>query len=117
MIIDLSGKTAIVTGSTGGIGLAIATGLARAGAQVTVVGRDQGRVDAAVENVRAGADRGDVGGVVCDPGTREGIATLIAAQPQADILVNGLGIYGAREFFDIDDALWEEYFQVNVMSG
>lgn len=117
MIIDLSGKTAIVTGSTGGIGLAIATGLARAGAQVTVVGRDQGRVDAAVAQVRAGADRDDARGIVSDPGTQEGIATLIAAQPDTDILVNGLGIYGAREFFDIDDTLWNEFFQVNVMSG
>lgn len=117
MIIDLSGKTAIVTGSTGGIGLAIATGLAKAGAEVTVVGRDQGRVDAAVATVRAGAGRYDARGVVCDPGTLEGTEALIAAQPQADILVNGLGIYGAREFFEIDDALWDEYFQVNIMSG
>src|SRR5690554_1065472 len=117
MKIDLSGKSAIVTGSTGGIGLAIATGLAKAGAQVTVVGRDEARVDAAVGQVRAHANRNDVTGVVSDPGTLEGTAALIAAQPQADILVNGLGIYGAREFFDIDDALWEEFFQVNIMSG
>ncbi len=117
MIIDLSGKTAIVTGSTGGIGLAIATGLAKAGAQVTVVGRDQGRVNAAVAAVNAAAGRDDASGVVGDPGTADGIATLIAARPQVDILVNGLGIYGAREFFDIDDALWDEYFQVNIMSG
>ena len=117
MIIDLSGKTAIVTGSTGGIGLAIASGLAGAGAQVTVVGRDQGRVDSAVEKVNTDSGRDDTRGVVCDPGTREGTETLIAAQPQADILINGLGIYGAREFFAIEDALWEEYFQVNIMSG
>ena len=117
MIIDLSGKTAIVTGSTGGIGLAIATGLARAGAQVTVVGRDPARVAAAVEQVGAGAGRDDTRGVACDAGTVAGCEALIAAQPQADILVNNLGIYGAREFFDIDDALWEEYFQVNVLSG
>jgi NAD(P)-dependent dehydrogenase (short-subunit alcohol dehydrogenase family) len=117
MIIDLTGKTAIVTGSTGGIGQAVAIGLARAGAHVIVVGRDQGRVDAALATVRADAGRDDVRGVVCDLGTSEGVATLIAAQPQTDILVNGLGIYGAREFFDIDDDLWEEYFQVNVLSG
>lgn len=117
MIIDLSVKTAIVTGSTGGIGLAIPTGLAQAGAQVTVVGRDQGRVDVAVAKVCTGSGRDDARGIVSDPGTQEGVAALIAAQPQADILVNGLGIYGAREFFDIDDDLWNEYFQVNVMSG
>jgi NAD(P)-dependent dehydrogenase (short-subunit alcohol dehydrogenase family) len=117
MIIDLSGKTAIVTGSTGGIGLAIAIGLARAGAQVTVVGRDQGRVDTALATVRADVGEAEVRGVVCDLGTPEGVATLITAQSEADILVNGLGIYGAQAFFDIDDAMWETYFQVNVMSG
>lgn len=117
MIIDLSDKAAIVTGSTGGIGLAIATGLAKAGARVTLVGRDQGRVDAAVGKVNEGCGRSDARGVVCDLGTVPGSETLIAAQPQTDILVNGLGIYGAREFFEIDDALWDEYFQVNLMSG
>src|SRR5690554_3625335 len=117
MIIDLSGKTALVTGSTGGIGLAIATGLARAGAQVTIVGREQGRVDEALAQLREAAQRDDASGVVCDAGTAAGCQALIAAQPETDILVNNLGIYGAREFFDIDDALWEEFFQVNIMSG
>lgn len=117
MKIDLSNKTAIVTGSTGGIGLAIAQGLANAGAIVTVVGRDQGRVDAALEQIRTQVSEVQVHGVVCDVGTPEGVASLIAAQPQTDILINGLGIYGAQPFFDTDDALWEQYFQVNVMSG
>jgi NAD(P)-dependent dehydrogenase (short-subunit alcohol dehydrogenase family) len=117
MIIDLSGKTAVVTGSTGGIGLAIATGLAKAGAQVVIAGREQARVDAALAQLRQASGREDARGVVCDAGTAEGCQALIAAQPQADILVNNLGIYGAREFFDIDDALWEEFFQVNVLSG
>ncbi len=117
MIIDLSGKKAIVTGSTGGIGLAIAEGLAKAGAEVTVVGRDQARVDAAVAKVRQTSGNDNAQGIVTDAGTLAGCQRLIAAHPQADILVNNLGIYGAREFFDIDDALWEEYFQVNIMSG
>ena len=103
MIIDLSNKTAIVTGSTGGIGLAIATGLAKAGAQVTVVGRNQARVDEAVAKVNADAGRTDASGVVADPGTAEGTAKLIAARPETDILINGLGIYGARDYFDFDD--------------
>jgi NAD(P)-dependent dehydrogenase (short-subunit alcohol dehydrogenase family) len=117
MIIDLNGKTAIVTGSTGGIGLAIAEGLAKAGAEVTVVGREQTKVDAAAARVRAAHSENKARGVACDAGTVEGCQALIAAQPQADILINNLGIYGAREFFDIDDALWEEFFQVNIMSG
>lgn len=117
MKIDLSGKNAIVTGSTGGIGLAIASGLANAGATVTLVGRQQRSVDAALAKLREATGSGAAHGVVADVGTMEGCQALIAAQPQADILINNLGIYGAREFFDIDDALWEEFFQVNIMSG
>lgn len=117
MIIDLTDKTAIVTGSTGGIGLAIAEGLAKAGAEVTVIGREQAKVNAAVARVRAVQRHHKAHGIVCDAGTVEGCQTLIAARPQTDILINNLGIYGAREFFDIDDALWDEFFQVNVMSG
>ncbi len=117
MKIDLSGKRAVVTGSTGGIGLAIATGLAKAGAAVTIVGRSQERVDAAVAEVRKASGRDDAVGAVADLGTAAGCAALVAARPDADIFVNNLGIYGAREFFDIDDALWDEFWQVNVMSG
>ncbi|MBJ6979356.1 SDR family oxidoreductase [Luteimonas sp. MC1895] len=117
MKIDLSGKRAIVTGSTGGIGLAIATGLAQAGATVTVVGRGQARVDAALATLREAAGGTDASGVVADLGTADGCGALVAERPDADILVNNLGIYGARGFFDIDDALWDEYWQVNVMSG
>ncbi|MBB1471719.1 SDR family oxidoreductase [Luteimonas sp. MC1782] len=117
MKIDLSGKTAIVTGSTGGIGLAITSGLADAGARVTIVGRTQARVDDALATLRAHAAGADVSGVVADVGIADGCATLIAARSDADILVNNLGIYGAQEFFAIDDALWSEYFEVNVLSG
>jgi len=117
MKIDLSGKTAVVTGSTGGIGLAIATGLAQAGAGVTIVGRTQARVDAAVAKVHEATGRDGASGVATDAGTADGCKALIAARPDTDILVNNLGIYGGREFFDIDDALWNEYFEVNVLSG
>ncbi|MFA5683666.1 MAG: SDR family oxidoreductase [Lysobacteraceae bacterium] len=117
MNIDLSGKSAIVTGSTGGIGLAIATGLSKAGVRVTLVGRSQARADEAIATLRNDGGRDDASGVVADLGTAEGCAALIAARPDADILVNNLGIYGAREFFEIDDALWDEFWQVNVMSG
>ena len=117
MIIDLSGKTALVTGATGGIGLAIASGLAAAGADVAIVGRTPERVDAAVQRASAEAGRGTLRGVVADAGTAAGCDAIIAALPDADILVNNLGIYGATEFFDIDDAAWEDILQVNLMSG
>lgn len=117
MIIDLSDKTAIVTGATGGIGLAIATGLAKASARVVITGREQDRVDTALAQLREASGRDDVTGVVANVGTAQGCNALIAAQPQADILINNLGIYGAQEFFEIDDALWNEFFEVNVLSG
>lgn len=112
MKIDLSGKTAIVTGSTGGIGLAIAQGLAEAGADVVITGRSQENVDAALSTI-TGAARG----VVADLGTAEGCAALIAAEQEADILVNNLGVYGRQDYFDISDDEWERYFQINIMSG
>src|SRR5690606_18901534 len=80
MKIDLSGKRAIVTGSTGGIGLAIATGLARAGASVTVVGRSQATVDAALATLRAQGAGGDASGVVADLGTADGCKALVTAR-------------------------------------
>jgi NAD(P)-dependent dehydrogenase (short-subunit alcohol dehydrogenase family) len=113
MHIDLSGKTAIVTGSTGGIGQAIAIGMARAGAEVVIVGRTQDTVDAAFKNI----GKANVRGVVADTGKAEGCAALISAEPVADILVNNLGIYGGKPFFEIEDTDWEEILQVNVMSG
>lgn len=117
MHIDLSGKKAIVTGSTDGIGLAIATGLAKAGASLVLVGREQGRIDAALAKLKADSGRDDAIGVVADAGRSEGCKALIAAQPEADILVNNLGVYGARPFFEISDEDWEQIFQVNVLSG
>lgn len=118
MNINLTGKTAIVTGSTDGIGLAIATGLAQAGASVVITGRTQDRIDAALEKIQAAATNAPkVLGVLADIGTAEGCQTLIATQPGADILVNALGIYGGKEFFDISDADWDEIYQVNVLSG
>jgi len=117
MKIDLSKRSAIVTGSTAGIGLAIATGLAAAGASVVVTGRTQARVDEAIAAVRKDVPDARVSGVAADLGTAEGAAALIKAVPATDILVNNLGIFEPKGFFDIDDAEWTRFFEVNVNSG
>ncbi|MDN7135979.1 SDR family NAD(P)-dependent oxidoreductase [Pseudidiomarina terrestris] len=117
MQIDLSGKRAIVTGSTGGIGLAIVEGLARAGAEVIINGRKQRTVDAAIEAVKENVPDARLSGVVADLSSAEGTQKLIYAVPDVDILINNLGIYGETPFFDLEDDAWEEMFQVNVMSG
>ncbi|NMG36057.1 SDR family oxidoreductase [Azoarcus sp. TTM-91] len=117
MNIDLSGKRAIVTGSTDGIGFAVAEGLGKAGAHVIVTGREEAKTAAACEDLRRRSPQGSYSMVVADLGRVEGCAALMVAEPEADILVNVLGIYETREFFALDDADWEHLFQVNVMSG
>ncbi|HCF5920034.1 SDR family oxidoreductase [Pseudomonas aeruginosa] len=117
MQIDLSDKLAIVSGSTTGIGFAIASGLAAAGATVVVNGRSQAAVDRAIAAIRNGQPDARVRGVAGDLGTAEGCAAFVAAEPKADILVNNLGIFELKDFFDIEDAEWSRFFEVNVMSG
>ncbi|NTZ05498.1 SDR family NAD(P)-dependent oxidoreductase [Burkholderia metallica] len=117
MQIDLKGKTAVVTASTAGIGLAIAEGLARAGAHVVVNGRSDPSVQSALEKLRDAVPDARFDGVAADLSDAAGVARLTQHTPDADILVNNAGIYGLKAFFDIDDAEWEHYFQMNVMSG
>lgn len=113
MHVDLAGKRAIVTGSTAGIGFAIARGLARAGAQVVLNGRTQARVDAALAELAAPSAIG----VAADLGTAEGVAAFLAAAGAADILVNNMGIFELKPFQEITDEEWHRFFDTNVMSG
>jgi len=117
MKIDLSGKTALVTGSTSGIGHAIAKGLAATGAEVVVNGRTQGKVDAAVAAIAKAAPGAKVRGAGADVSTAAGCAALVAALPEVDILINNAGIFEPKGFFDIPDEDWSRFFDVNVMSG
>jgi len=117
MNIDLSGKTALVTGSTAGIGNAIARGLAATGADVVVNGRTEAKVDAAVAAIAGKLPGSKVRGVVADVSTAEGCKALVAALPDVDILINNAGIFEPKGFLDIPDEDWSRFFDVNVMSG
>ena len=117
MHIDLSGRTAIVTGSTAGIGLAIASGLAGTGAQVVVTGRTQARVDEAIASIKSTVPKAKLTGVASDLGSAEGARQLIAQVPDTDILINNLGIFEPKPFFEIPDEDWMRFFEVNVLSG
>ena len=117
MKIDLSGKTALVTGSTSGIGHAIARGLALAGASVVVNGRSQAKVDAAMAAIAEAVPGGRVAGLAADVSTSAGCHVLTERLPDVDILVNNAGIFEAKGFLDIPDDDWSRFFDVNVMSG
>src|SRR4051812_42088939 len=113
MDLKLENKTALVTGSTAGIGLEIAKRLAAEGATVVVTGRSQNRLDRAIAAVAASSG-GTARGVMADPATQEGAEILAREVPQVDVLVNNLGIYESKPFAEITDADWHRLFETNV---
>lgn len=117
MDLQIHSKIALISGSTVGIGFAIATELAREGARVVINGRSQKSVDAAVAKLHSLVAGADVQGVAADLSTAEGCQLLFDACPQADILVNNLGIFDPVPFDAIPDSEWQRFFDVNVMSG
>jgi len=120
MDLGLKGKTALVTGATAGIGLAIAQVLAAEDAMVTITGRSQDKLDRALRTLhdaKAKKNDGVAKGVLADLGTSEGFASLTRQVPEVDILVNNLGIYESKPFVEITDEDWHQVFEVNVLSG
>jgi NAD(P)-dependent dehydrogenase (short-subunit alcohol dehydrogenase family) len=117
MDLGLKGRHALITGSTAGIGYAIARGLAAEGANVTVTGRTQASVDAALTQLRKDVLNVTADGVAADCASAAGAQAVFARVADVDILVNNLGIYGRMPFFDIPDAEWLRYFEINVLSG
>jgi NAD(P)-dependent dehydrogenase (short-subunit alcohol dehydrogenase family) len=117
MQIDLTGRTAFVSGSTQGIGRVIAARLAAAGAATTINGRGSDRVTAVADELRDELPGARIDGVAADVATAEGARALFDALPRVDILVNNLGIFAPQPVLDIDDATWQRYWEVNVLSG
>ena len=117
MDLRLNDKVALVTGSTAGIGFAIARSLADEGAHVFVNGRTQERVDAAVEAIRSQAATIKVDGIVADFSSSAGAEAVIAKLPAVDVLVNNVGIFEPKPFAEIPDEDWFRFFEINVMSG
>ena len=117
MNLGLQGKLAVVSGSTAGIGLAVATALASEGARVIINGRTEERVSAALEKIRERVPSADLRGVAADLGSASGVEAFLKKAPDADVLINNLGIFDLKPFLEISDEEWLRFFEVNVLSG
>lgn len=117
MQIDLTGKTALITGSTEGIGYAIARQLARAGADVVINGRSEEKTAKATERLKGEGAGGTVAAIAADVATAEGCEALVAKVHHVDILINNAGIFQPLDFFEASDEVWDRHWQVNVMSA
>ncbi|TSI13984.1 SDR family NAD(P)-dependent oxidoreductase [Brevibacterium aurantiacum] len=117
MLIDLHNRTALVTGSTQGIGKAIAATLADAGARVAINGRRRESVDSVIAELQSESASRDLIAAAGDVTDEAGASDVHAAAGDIDILVNNLGIFGATSALDISDEEWRRYFEVNVLSA
>ncbi len=117
MDLQLKNKKALITGSTAGIGYAIALQLAKEGAEVIINGRTKERVDKAVTEIKAESGNDKVSGITADFTNAESIKKLISELPQVDILVNNVAIFEPKAFADITDEDWLRFYEVNVLSG
>jgi len=117
MNLDLTGRTALVTGSTAGIGLAIAQALANESARVIVNGRTQERVDSVITKIRSLTPQAKLAGIAADLGSSAGCDSVVRKFPDVDILVNNLGIFEPKPFEQIPDSDWQRFYEINVMSG
>ncbi|ANI88487.1 oxidoreductase [Arachidicoccus ginsenosidimutans] len=117
MELQLKGKTALITGSTAGIGFAIAKSLAKEGANVFINGRTESRVKSAVQQIEQETNNENVQGIVADFSDVKQIDQLIAQLPEVDILVNNVAVFEPKPFAEITDADWFKFFEINVLSG
>lgn len=117
MDLGLKAKLAVVSGSTAGIGFAIAATLAREGARVVINGRTAERVKAAADRIRMELRGSEITEAPADLSAADGVAKLIEQVPAADILVNNLGVFDIKPFLEIPDSEWLRFFETNVMSG
>jgi NAD(P)-dependent dehydrogenase (short-subunit alcohol dehydrogenase family) len=117
MNLQLENKLAFVTGSTAGIGFAIAEALALEGAKVIVNGRTEARVKQAIEKLKQAGAKKEIVGLAADLGTAPGAEQAIQRFPEVDVLVNNLGIFEPTPFEKITDAAWLRFFEVNVLGG